>query len=126
MSMGEAQIRRCLRFSAGYLDLIRTGGKKVTFRAGRRKFRPGEIVEGKCAEGVVVPLRITGCETKPLKEVSEEEARADLFESRETVLAGMRRFYPQMTWETEISVIRFEVALDDKEPEGIAGPVSGA
>ena len=102
--------RRCIRFSAGYVDLIRSGRKKITFRAGRRKFRAGEIVDGKCAEGVVLPLRITSCETKPLKEVTEEEARADLFESREVVLEGMREFYPEMTWETEISLIRFEMA----------------
>jgi len=42
--------------------------------------------------------------------VTEEEARADLFESRDGVLEGMRRFYPEMTWETEISLIRFETA----------------
>jgi hypothetical protein len=102
--------RRCIRFSAGYVDLIRSGRKKITFRAGRRKFRPGEIVDGACAEGVVLSLRITACETKPLREVTEEEARADLFESREVVLEGMRRFYPSMTWDTEISLIRFEMA----------------
>ena len=102
--------RRCIRFSAGHVDLIRSGRKKITFRAGRRGFRPGEIVDGRCAEGVILPLRITSCETKALKDVTEEEARADLFESREVVLEGMRKFYPEMTWETEISLIRFEMA----------------
>jgi len=102
--------RRCIRFSAGHVDLIRSGRKKITFRAGRRGFRPGEIVDGRCAEGVILPLRITSCETKALKDVTEEEARADLFESREVVLEGMRKFYPEMTWETEISLIQFEVA----------------
>ena len=113
--MAESPGRRCIRFSAGYVDLIRSGRKKITFRAGRRKFRPGEIVDGKCAEGVILPLRVTGCETKPLKDVTEEEARTDLFESREVVLEGMRKFYPEMTWETEISLIRFETA-DDADP----------
>ena len=105
--------RRRIRFSEGYVDLIRTGGKRITFRAGRRRFRPGEIVDGECAEGITILLRITGCETKRLREVTEEEAKADLFESREVVLEGMRKFYPEMTWETEISLIRFEVALSD-------------
>ncbi len=113
--MIESGARRCIRFSAGYVDLIRSGRKKITFRAGRRRFRPGEIVEGKCAEGITFVLRITGCETKPLGQVTEEEAKADLFESREVVLEGMRRFYPEMTWETEISLIRFEMA---EGPEG--------
>ena len=108
--MTESPGRRCIRFSQGYVDLIRTGRKQITFRAGRRKFRSGEIVEGKCAEGVVLLLRITGCDSKPLGEVTEEEARADLFESREVVLEGMRKFYPAMTWDTEISLIRFEMA----------------
>jgi len=102
--------RRGIRFSEGYVDLIRSGAKRITFRAGRRKFNPGEIVNGECAEGITIPLRIISCENKPLKEVTEEEARADLFESREVVLEGMRKFYPRMTWETEISLIRFEVA----------------
>lgn len=113
--MADSPGRRCIRFSAGTLDLIRSGRKKITFRAGRRKFRPGEIVDGKCAEGVILPLRITRCETKPLGEVTEEEARADLFDSREVVLEGMRKFYPEMTWETEISLIRFEMA-DEADP----------
>jgi hypothetical protein len=113
--MADSTGRRRIRFSAGYVDLIRSGRKKITFRAGRRKFRPGEIVEGKCAEGVILLLRITGCETKPLKDVTEDEARTDLFESREVVLEGMRKFYPEMTWETEISLIRFEMA-DETEP----------
>ncbi len=113
--------KRCIRFSAGYVDLIRTGRKRITFRAGRRKFRPGEIVDGKCAEGVVLPLRITRCETKPLKDVTEEEARADLFESREVVLEGMRKFYPAMTWDTEISLILFEMA-GEAEAAGDSAP----
>jgi hypothetical protein len=112
----ESSSRRCIRFSAGYVDLIRTGGKKITFRAGRRRFRPGEMVEGKCAEGVILPLRITGCVTKPLKDVSEEEARDDLFECREVILEGMRKFYPRMTWDTEITLIRFEMAGDTEDP----------
>lgn len=110
--MIESAARRCIRFSAGYVELIRSGRKKITFRAGRRRFRPGEIVEGRCAEGITLLLRITGCETKPLGEVTEEEAKADLFESREVVLEGMRKFYPAMTWDTEISLIRFEMAED--------------
>lgn len=113
--VAESPGRRCIRFSPGYVDLIRTGGKKITFRAGRRKFRPGEIVEGKCAEGVVLLLRITGCESKPLREVTEAEAKADLFESREVVLEGMRKFYPEMTWDTEISLIRFEMAGEESD-----------
>ena len=111
--MTDSPARRCIRFSAGYVDLIRSGRKKITFRAGRRRFRPGEIVEGKCAEGILLPLRITGCATKPLREVTEEEAKADLFESREVVLEGMRKFYPEMTWETEISLIRFEMVDEE-------------
>ncbi len=108
--MAESAARRCIRFSTGYVDLIRSGRKRITFRAGRRRFRPGEIVEGRCAEGIILRLRITGCETKPLGQVTEEEAKADLFESREVVLEGMRKFYPAMTWDTEISLIRFEMA----------------
>jgi hypothetical protein len=108
--VADPQKRRRILFSKGYVDLIRSGRKKITFRAGRRKFRPGEMVEGECAEGVTLSLRITGCETKPLREVTEEEARADLFESKEVVLEGMRKFYPEMNWDTEISLIRFEVA----------------
>jgi hypothetical protein len=115
MSLTEVAARRCIRFSAGACEQIRTGRKRITFRAGRRRFPSGEIVEGRCAEGVVLPLRITGCVTKALREVTEEEAREDLFESREVVLEGMRRFYPAMTWETEITLIRFEMAdgVDD-------------
>ncbi len=112
--MAETPARRRIRFSEGTVDLIRSGRKRITFRAGRRRFRAGEIVDGACAEGVTIPLRITGCETKPLKEVTEDEARADLFQSREVVLEGMRRFYPEMTWDTEISLIRFEVAFPDQ------------
>jgi hypothetical protein len=111
--VGSTPPRRRIRFSEGYVELIRTGRKRITFRAGRRRFRPGEIVEGECAEGITILLRITGCETKRLGDVTEEEARADLFESREVVLEGMRRFYPKMTWETEISLIRFETAPPD-------------
>jgi len=107
-SLDDSSTRRCIRFSTGALEQILAGRKKITFRAGKRSFRPGEIVDGKCAEGVVLRLRITGCITKPLKEVTEEEALADLFEAREKVLEGMRKFYPRMTWETEISLIRFE------------------
>jgi hypothetical protein len=100
------------------VDLIRTGSKRITFRAGRRRFQVGEVVDGRCAEGVVIPLRITDCRWKPLREVTEEEARDDLFEGREAVLEGMRRFYPEMTWDTDISLIRFEVAPDagDSDP----------
>jgi hypothetical protein len=123
--MPEPPARRCIRFSTGFLDLLRTGRKRITFRAGRRKFLPGEVVEGRCAEGVVLPLRITGCVTKALRDVTEEEARADLFEDKESVLEGMRKFYPAVTWETEISLIRFELAANPEEPPRVAPPPSG-
>ena len=122
--MPNPPARRCIRFSPGYVDLIRTGAKRITFRAGRRRFRVGEVVDGRCAEGVIIPIRITSCVTKPLGEVTEEEARADLFESREVVLEGMRRFYPEMTWETEISLISFEVAEGNPNPGEIDPPAS--
>ena len=113
--MHEQGRRRRIGFSEGFVELIRSGKKQITFRAGRRRFKAGEIVEGRCAEGVTVLLQIKSCVVKSLGEVTEQEARDDLFESREAVLSGMRRFYPNMTWDSEVSLIRFEVVSKETD-----------
>jgi hypothetical protein len=55
--------------------------------------------------------------------VTEEEYRADGFTSREDLLSGMKKYYPNLTLESPITVIRWENArgwwVDHKEQYGV-------
>jgi len=79
-----------LLFKKKFLDPIRSGAKCQTVRVWpTRRLRPGqaEFVPG------LGRIRVTAFEAVRPADLSEEDARLDGFESRETLLAELRALY---------------------------------
>jgi len=79
-----------LLFKKKFLDPIRSGAKCQTIRIWpTRRLRPGqaEFVPG------LGRIRVTAFEAVRPADLSEEDARLDGFESRETLLAELRALY---------------------------------
>ncbi len=81
-----------LLFKKEFLPAIRQGRKRQTIRLWPyRRMRPGQrsYIPG------VGPIRIVAVEPIRLEELTEEDARADGFESLEQLHQALRRIYAQ-------------------------------
>lgn len=96
---------------------ILDGRKKITIREGHRDYRNGKAMLCCHLEPWAVMAEITNVRHTTLREVTEEEYVADGFESQDDLLLGMQRFYPNMTTDSPVTVIRWdnlEGALTEK------------
>ncbi|GMV04423.1 MAG: hypothetical protein AMXMBFR53_07030 [Gemmatimonadota bacterium] len=88
-----------------YVPLVQSRRKTTTVRAGRRPFKTGQhrIVSGPTAISVVV----TKVQYKTVEELTDLDARADGFGSREELMAALRRFYPRLQDQDAVTVVHF-------------------
>lgn len=97
-----------LRFRASHLPAVREGTKRLTMR-----FRdpvavgPALLVFGD--DEVVLPGRVTATTATAVRDVTDEDARADGFPGAAVVLPGLQDYYPDLTADDEILVVRFGV-----------------
>ncbi|MEX0587266.1 MAG: ASCH domain-containing protein [Patescibacteria group bacterium] len=90
-------------------DIV-AGVKQITIREGYREgYEVGRPVMLGCeTEPWCVLANITAVRHCALAEVTPEELEADGFQDHDDMLEGMRRFYPEMTWDSAVTVIRWE------------------
>lgn len=84
------------------------GTKKISIREGHRDYRRGKVMLCCHLEPWAVMADITDVRHTTLKEVTEEEYKADGFENQEDMLCGMQRFYPTMTMDSPVTVIKWD------------------
>ncbi|HLD96273.1 MAG TPA: ASCH domain-containing protein [Patescibacteria group bacterium] len=89
---------------------ILEGRLKISVREGYRDgYDPGRPVMICChLDPWCVMATITASRHCLLSEVTEEERSDHGFASREDLLAGIRRFYPAMGWDSAVTVIRWD------------------
>ena len=86
------------------------GAKTITIREGHRDYRPGPVMI--CCHLVpwAVMADITNVRHCVLSETTEEEYEADGFHSQPDLLRGMKEFYPNMTFDSPVTIIKWEKA----------------
>lgn len=86
------------------------GEKTITIREGHRDYRPGPVMI--CCHIIpwAVMADITDVRHCTLREVTQEEYEDDGFHSQDDLLWGMRKFYPNMTLDSPVTVIKWEKA----------------
>jgi hypothetical protein len=89
---------------------ILEGRLKISIREGYREgYDPGRPVMLCCQiDPWCVMAKITASRHCLLSEVTEEEYRDHGFANREDLLAGMRRFYPEMGWDNAVTIVRWD------------------
>ena len=91
----------------GMRHRVETGAKTITIREGHRDYRPGLVML--CCHLVpwAVQAEITDVRHCALRDVTEDEWLADGFDSQADLLMQMRRFYPKLALDSDVTVIRW-------------------
>ncbi len=109
--------RRRLLFKKEYGEGILKGTKTSTIRLSStlKKGDEVEIVAGRVKLGVA---RIEDVEVKKVKELTDEDAHADGFKSKEELMRALKRIYGRKISEgTEVKLIRFKMLGNSSSEE---------
>ena len=87
-------------------DILR-GAKKITIREGARDYRDGQVMLCCHIEPWAVMAKITSVRHCALRDVTKKEYEDDGFETHEELLDGLKRFYPDLTLDSPVTVIRW-------------------
>jgi hypothetical protein len=90
---------------------LNDGGKRLTIRTGRRDIQLGRLVfRPSKPSKKIKPVNVSVCEVryKRLEAITDEEAVQDGFADALSVLDGMRRFYPDIRPEDEVTLVYFD------------------
>ncbi len=89
-------------------EKIANGEKTLTIREGFRDYRPGQTVMLCChLEPWAVMADITEVRHCQVKELTEEEARADGQENLKELFKALRNYYPRLTGDSFVTIIRW-------------------
>ncbi len=100
---------KSINFDEEYVDLILSGRKKSTIRKGIKSCEAGKVVYLTASSRPFAKARITKAVVKRVRELSEEDARRDGFNSREELLEALKRIYGRIKDSDLITVIYFEL-----------------
>jgi DNA-binding HxlR family transcriptional regulator len=103
------QLQR-LRFRASHLPTVRDGRKRVTMRFDDPVRVGPALLVFESDDEVTLPGRITSTVAKRVDDVTDDEAREDGFAGAAEVLSGLLDYYPRLRPDSEIVIVRFEVA----------------
>ena len=82
--------------------------KKITIREGARDYTNGPVLIG-CPDLDWATMRnIVDVRYCRLIDVTEEEYQADGFETKSDMLMGMSKYYPNINWDSEVTVIKWQ------------------
>ena len=79
--------------------------KKITIREGWRDYQAGPVAIYCIEESLAVEADIFIVIHTTLKDVTKEVYQADGFKTLQGMLRGLRRFYPDITWDSLVTVI---------------------
>jgi hypothetical protein len=81
--------------------------KEITIREGFRDYVPGFCILANIDVNRVVGVNITSIRYCKLNEVNLAEYLDDGFKSREDLYEGMKAYYPNITLESDVTIIRW-------------------
>jgi hypothetical protein len=85
-----------------------SGAKRISIREGHRDYRVNETLMVCChIRDSAFMATLTGVRHCRLNEVTEEEYLADGFKSQAELLSGLQAFYPNMTMDSAVTVLRW-------------------
>jgi hypothetical protein len=114
MKEGEVKTEtKTIIFGGGLLEPTLSGQKQITLRKYREEahnLHEGEIFVGSFKEGLDILLQATAdTEVKTFKELTDLEAQADGFSDAKEAFTGMQKYYPDLTPETKLGILRYEI-----------------
>jgi hypothetical protein len=107
-------------FGEGLLTPTLKGEKQISLRKYREeahKLHKGEVFVGSFKDGLDILLQVTAdTEVKTFRDLTDSEAQADGFADAPDAFEKMHVYYPNLDIDTELGILRFEVARIDGVP----------
>lgn len=108
-----------LLFAKEHHEPIVRAEKKITIREGHRDYRADTPVVLCChIASWAVMADITNVRHCLLQEVTEEEWRADGYDSQEHMLESLRSYYSDLTLSSPVTIIQWENVRGGAVPQG--------
>jgi len=109
---GEKNMKRALQaiLIAGekMKEDVLSGKKKITIREGYRDYTKGPVLIGCHLLDWATMKNIISVTYKTLDDVTSKEYEADGFKSKGSMFLGLRKFYPDIEWNSPVTVIEWE------------------
>ena len=106
-----------LRVSAGFLEMLKLGTKKVTVLKGRRRIRPGLVLVSDGKESIAV--RVVSSVCKQVFHLSGEDAEAEGLGNAEALKHKVKEVYPDLRERSLVTVMHFESLLSPWSPTAV-------
>jgi len=102
-------VAKHLQFQKEYWDKLLSGLKTATIRLGKvTEYKPGDVVYIHCGGYVLGKAKITKVEYKQVKDLTDEDAFLDGFESKKKLKEALKKHYPKLKSEDWVTIIHFE------------------
>lgn len=98
-----------INFDPEFVPLILSGKKRTTIRRGIKSYPVGSLVELTVERQHFAFAKVRKVVVKRLLEISEEDARADGFESKEELIGKLRKIYGEIDEKEFVTVVHFEL-----------------
>ncbi len=87
---------------------VLNGSKKITIREGHRNYTNGPVLIGCNQRDWATMRQIVDVRHCTLVEITAEEYKADGFETKSELLEGLANFYPDINWDSPVTVIKWD------------------
>jgi hypothetical protein len=87
---------------------VLNGSKNITIREGHRNYTNGPVLIGCNYRDWATMREIVDVRHTILRDITEEEYKSDGFETKSDMLVELSKFYPNINWDSEVTVIRWK------------------
>ncbi|WP_202320227.1 ASCH domain-containing protein [Archaeoglobus neptunius] len=98
-----------INFDSEYVEPIISGRKITTVRRGIKSYPVGRIVELTAGGNTFALARVNKVVVKRVRELSDEDAKRDGFETRDELISALKRIYGNIKGEEFVTVVHFEI-----------------
>ena len=96
-----------INFDSEYVDAIIEGKKVTTIRKGIKLYPVGRIVDLTVENKPFAKARVDKVVVKRVKELSNEDARKDGFESKEELIEALKKIYGKVRDDEFVTIVHF-------------------
>ncbi len=96
-----------INFDSEYVNAILEGKKVTTIRKGIKTYPVGRIVDLTVNNKTFAKAKIDKVVVKRVKELNDEDAKKDGFESRDELIRALKRIYGSVRDEEFVTIVHF-------------------
>jgi len=112
------KFRKHLFFDGRYIEKILKEEKTSTIRVGKYSIKKGRSFYIHAKGHVIGKAIVTNVRIKPLKELTDEDAKRDGFKNRKELLKALKKHYGKLDKDTPVTIIEFK--MEDRFEEEIS------